>query len=101
MGSFSRNQFYMTLPSNSSLDYYAGNTANNLVTHLPTNVNLSGSWEVALVEAHYPCSLQMISEDVTIKLTVKKGEGVNTKLIVFSFSSERLRMVTLVVYRTC
>ena len=46
--------FYLTLPSNSSIDYYKGNTLANFTTRLPNTVNLTGDWEVGLVEIQYP-----------------------------------------------
>lgn len=69
MSSNRRNQFYLTLPSNSSLDYYPNNTVANYVTHLPTSIHLTGDggdWEIALVEAHYPCSFLTVCNDATI-----------------------------------
>ena len=46
--------FYLTLPSNSSMDYHPENTLTNFVTRLPTVIDLEGSWEVALMEIQYP-----------------------------------------------
>jgi len=48
------NQFYLTLPSNSSMDVFANNTAAQLITKLPDVLELDGEWEVALSEIHYP-----------------------------------------------
>jgi len=44
----------MTLPSNSSMKCYKENTAAKYTTKLPDNIDLSGSWEVALSEIMYP-----------------------------------------------
>ena len=46
--------FYITLPSNSSLNYFGGNTVTNYTTKLTKNVKLGGNYEVALVELVYP-----------------------------------------------
>lgn len=46
------NDFYLTLPSNTSPD----NTTANFSVHLPTKLDLPGKWEVALVEIQYPHS---------------------------------------------
>ena len=62
----SNQQFYLTLPSNSSMDYFPKNTVSNYITHLPRQMRLQGEWETALVEAHYPCSLQTIAYDACI-----------------------------------
>jgi hypothetical protein len=42
--------FYLTLPSNSSERYYPDNTVTKYTTRLQTTVDLSGSWEAAIVE---------------------------------------------------
>ena len=46
--------FYLTLPSNSSMDYYKGNSLANFTTRLPNAIDLTGDWEVGLVEIQYP-----------------------------------------------
>ena len=46
--------FYMTLPSNSSLKFYPENTLARFITKLHSSVSLSGEWEVALSEIHFP-----------------------------------------------
>lgn len=56
-----RDQFYLTLPSNSSMGYYPKNTTTKFSTQLPQKISLKGLWEVALVEFHYPCTFQNIS----------------------------------------
>ena len=45
--------FYLTLPSNSSMDYYKANTLANFTTRLPNTIDLTGDWEVGLVEIQY------------------------------------------------
>ena len=45
-------QFYVTLPSNSSADFYPSNTLTSYTTHLVKQINLTGNWEVALTEIH-------------------------------------------------
>ena len=48
--------FYLTLPSNSSLNYYPGNTLTHYTTVLAQDIDLSGRWEVGLSEIQYPRS---------------------------------------------
>src|ERR1700690_2791681 len=48
--------FYLTLPSNSSMKYYPNNTLTSFVTRLQTTIDLTGNWEVALSEFHFPPS---------------------------------------------
>lgn len=71
MASGLRDQFYLTLPSNSSINYYPTNTTANYTTHLPRSINLSeGGWEVALVELHYPCTFPLLSEKATLTVNM-------------------------------
>jgi hypothetical protein len=45
--------FYVTLPSNSSFEYYPENTLNNYATKLHPTLRLEGNYEVGLVEISY------------------------------------------------
>ena len=56
-------QFYVTLPSNSSMSLYPNNTLSSYTTHLVKQINLTGHWEVALTEIHYPFSWYNITGD--------------------------------------
>ena len=49
-------QFYLHLPSNSSLDKFPQNTLTEYRVSLPQTITLEGEWEVALTEIHYPHS---------------------------------------------
>ena len=53
--------FYVTLPSNSSMDVFPENTLSNYRVKLPTSLQLSGEWEVGLVEIAYPHSWYVLS----------------------------------------
>lgn len=46
--------FYMTLLSNSSLDYYAENKTGSFTVQLPRCMRMEGEWEVAVAEIQYP-----------------------------------------------
>ena len=46
--------FYITLPSNASMDYYSNNTPSCYQIHLPRTFYLQGKYEVALAEIQYP-----------------------------------------------
>ena len=56
-------QFYVTLPSNSSMSLYPNNTLTSYTTHLVNQVNLTGKWEVALSEIHYPFTWYNIADN--------------------------------------
>ena len=47
-------QFYLTLPSNSSMKLYPNNTLANFAVNLSPPLELSGDWVVALCEIQYP-----------------------------------------------
>lgn len=49
-------EFYLELISNSSNKIYADNTASKFIQELNPPLDLSGKWEVGLVEVHYPTS---------------------------------------------
>lgn len=46
--------FYVTLPSDSSRNYFPENKISHFITRLPAPVELKGEWEVGLVEFIYP-----------------------------------------------
>ena len=46
-------EFYVMLPSNSSMQYFPDNNTSNSVTKLPRTVQLNGEWEVGLAEIDY------------------------------------------------
>ena len=47
-------EFYVMLPSNSSLEYFPNNKTSNFVTKLSRTLQLDGEWEVGLAEIDYP-----------------------------------------------
>lgn len=60
--------FYVTLPSNASVDVFPDNTTSKYSTKLQSPIRLEGPYEVALVEMMYPVSWKNRS-DGTIVLT--------------------------------
>lgn len=49
-----KDQFYITLPSNSSMQFFPENRTCCYITQLPRSIQLTGEWEVGLAEIHYP-----------------------------------------------
>ena len=47
-------EFYVMLPSNSSIEYFPDNKTWNFVTKLSRTLQLDGEWEVDLAERDYP-----------------------------------------------
>ena len=57
-------QFYLTLPSNSSMAYFPNNTVANFSVKLAETIGLPGQWEVALVGLHCPHTWPTIKKGV-------------------------------------
>jgi len=57
------NRFYVTLPSNSSSEYYPDNTVARYTTKLANKVELEGDWEVGLVEISFPSAVDNVVQD--------------------------------------
>ena len=53
-------RFYLTLPSNSSMDYYPQNTVAQYTTKLNTSIELDGDWEVGLTEISFPYNIENV-----------------------------------------
>lgn len=63
--------FYLTLPSNSSYNFFPDNRVNDFFTKLPQHIDLQGRWEVALMEMTFPVSWLTVKANAgqcTIKL---------------------------------
>ena len=57
--------FYLTLPSNSSLQHFPDNTLSSFKVLLPRRINLSSDfdWEIGLSEIQYPLSLKSVGSN--------------------------------------
>jgi hypothetical protein len=66
-------QFYLTLPSNSSLAYFPTNTVANFRVKLAETIVLPGQWEVALTELHYPHTWSTLRRGVQETFLYKIG----------------------------
>jgi len=71
--------FYLTLPSNSSMKCYEGNTAAKYTTKIPSTIDLSGDWEVALSEIIYPTKMvHVVNGEECIIGIYMRGEYMTT-----------------------
>ena len=73
--------FFLTLPSDSSMLYFPGNTLTNYTTKLLNTVELTGEWEVGLTEIQYPVTwytLQDSPEATTIGVITQTNSIENT-----------------------
>lgn len=57
-----RDEFYVTLPSDSSMKLFPDNKTTHFISQLPRNLTLQGEWTVALVEIEYPQNIQTFSD---------------------------------------
>lgn len=55
--------FYVTLLSNSSMDYFPTNTTSSFTVRLHTNVTLGENWVVGLAEIHYSYNFANVREN--------------------------------------
>ena len=53
-------RFYVTLPSNSSMDCYPDNSVARFTTKLNGIIELEGDWEVGLTEISFPSDIQNV-----------------------------------------
>lgn len=63
--SLERDNFYIVLPSNSSMKYFPDNTTTHFITRLPYPLELNGWWDIALVEIQTPMTILHIPKDFT------------------------------------
>ena len=45
--------FFFTLLSNSSINYFPQNTTSSFTVHLAEKITLNGTWKVGIAEIHY------------------------------------------------
>jgi hypothetical protein len=77
-------EFFLTLPSNSSVNYYPENNATRFVTQLPNRIELHDDWEVSLYEIHYPYTVGNVlpaANKVTYSLKNTADESTITKTV--------------------
>lgn len=58
--------FYLTLPSNASMDMYPNNVVSNFITSLQNPIKLEGEWVVALTKIIYRNSIESLVGIFTI-----------------------------------
>ena len=69
--------FYITLNSHGRGDFQATNTPQNFKSHLDKTLLLEGAWEIALVEARLPMTLENVTERMGL-ITVISNISDNT-----------------------
>lgn len=66
-----KESFYLTLLSNSSMDYFPDNKTTRFSTKLPKSIILEGMWHVGVVEFQYPCTMYTVQEHENIVYVTK------------------------------
>lgn len=66
--------FYLTLPSNSSAKYFPNNKTTNFSTKLPKSIKLDGEWLVGIVEFQYPCTMFTVQDNNNLVYITKRME---------------------------
>ncbi len=70
------NEFYLTLPSNSSMNYFPDNTLAKFTTKLPAPVLLQDDWEVGIAEIIYPTSFYNVIDGSNYVCCFVPGEEI-------------------------
>lgn len=66
--------FYAFLPSNANPNIYPDNKTSNYRIQLAKRMELTGHWQAALVEAHYPNTIEQVTDgENMIKITHRNG----------------------------
>lgn len=77
-----KEEFFITLLSNSSSSYFPDNRTTHFITQLPHTIQLEGSWVVGLAEIQYPCSLLTInSGDNFVYVTKMRGNRTMERIL--------------------
>ena len=79
-----KDEFYIVLQNNSSMNYFSENTTSHFITQLPQQIRLRGSWSVALTEVQIPLTFQHVSSealDRTVLLTRISHSALETNQI--------------------
>ena len=89
--------FYVTLPSNASMDLYPENTLTRYVTSLPQRSSLSGQWECGLVEIQYPHSWYNVrSDNAWFAIVTDSGNNIDMGKIVVGYYDRPERLIAVI-----
>jgi len=87
-------RFHLTLPSNSSMNYYLNNTVAQFVTKLPQAIELNGDWKVALTEISFPIRLpNVLPNTCSVTVLSSINEPIATYVLEFGYY-EYIRQLT-------
>ena len=75
-----KDEFYVVLPSDSSMSYYPDNTVARFITQLPEEIKLQGKWVVGLTEFSFPTSFSNVKNGTFFDATLHTDSGDNEKI---------------------
>ena len=75
--------FYVTLPSNASMNLHPKNTQASYKVKLPKTLRLSNKYEVALSEIQFPVSWKTFVEPLSYTFNIVKGEDLAFQQVFF------------------
>lgn len=83
-----REQFYVSLPSDSSSAHFPDNTTTRFRTKLPRYVELAGEWSVALTELQYPLTFAHVSNAERTPVVDLMSQSSSRDLVKFPWTTE-------------
>jgi hypothetical protein len=78
--------FYITLPSNASMDIYPNNMKSNFQVRLPRTLYLNSRYEVALSEMQFPVSWKTFNKETSYVIYIKNMEIDEKHMVMLPFS---------------
>ena len=82
--------FYVTLPSNASMDIYPENTMTRYTTKLKTPLQLEGKFQVGLAEIMYPVNWKYRKDEIITSTSINAGKKKDSKFTVHFFANETI-----------
>ena len=86
--------FYITLPSNASMDYYSKNTVSCYQIRLPRTFYLKGKYEVALAEIQYSHTWETFTKEEDYRFNIRIGERIILIIVSAGYYNDTEQLVT-------
>jgi hypothetical protein len=82
------NEFYVTLPSNASMDVHPDNTKSNYITELMGSIKFDYPYEVGLVEISNPCNIDFEEQYYFGKIEIYRSANDNNNYDILLFTDK-------------
>ena len=86
--------FYITLPSNASIDSFSKNTASCYHIRLPRTFYLKGKYEMALAEIQYPHTWETSTTEEDYRFNIRIGEKIISFIVSAGYYKDTEQLVT-------